>query len=256
MTTSARSVMADWRTSRLTTNPAASTAARAACGSARSAGSTPPISGRRVRRLPRRPGSPRCRGPAHRGDVRPQAALTCWRARESATGRPPGSRVRQPAASAPWLTGAARDPRQPCPGPGRRRECPGTGGQPFPGRDDGALGHLFGQFVQGRRLAAGSDGNQPGGQLGRPREMNGASVITRQAAPADRPAQPQEDDRRLLFGLEPDGVPRPVRSPGRRRSTAWAGRRYGRGTASPRRSAGAIGSRCHWCAAPFRANLA
>ena len=116
-TTSANAVTGDSRNSRLTTNPAASIAARAACGSVRSAGSIPPISN---------PASSPCAaavriaavsrpGPAGRS-VMFQASLIRWRARGSVTGCPPGSTVgRQPASRAPRSPArrgiqASRDP--------------------------------------------------------------------------------------------------------------------------------------------------
>ena len=102
-TTSASAVTADSRNSRLMTNPAASMAARAASGSARSAGSTPPISSVSIspsaaaasRAVLSRPGSEGSSPTFHK-------SRTCCRATGSATGRPPGSRFgRQPASRAP-----------------------------------------------------------------------------------------------------------------------------------------------------------
>ena len=102
-TTSARVVTALSRSSRLTTNGAASMAAIAASGSGRSWSSTPPIS--------KAPSSPRpaaCRiasvsRPSPTG--RPStfhAAASCARAVSSVTGRPPGNRFAiAPASNAP-----------------------------------------------------------------------------------------------------------------------------------------------------------
>ena len=102
-TTSARSVTALSRSSRLTTNGAASTAAMAASGSGRSSSSTPPISrapnapSRAARRISvvSRPG-------AAGSSSTFQAAAICRRAVASVTGRPPGNRFGSaPASSAP-----------------------------------------------------------------------------------------------------------------------------------------------------------
>ena len=102
-TTSARSVTALCRSSRLTTKPAASSAANTASGSAKSSGSMPPTS-----RAPSVPSAAAARIPsasrpsAVGNSATCQACDTCDRAVSSASGRPPGSSPGSaPASSAP-----------------------------------------------------------------------------------------------------------------------------------------------------------
>ena len=102
-TTSARAVTALARSSRLTTNGAISIACSAACGSGRSAGSTPATT--------RAPSSPSAAAasisavlrPCSSGsELLPQVLATSARAAASVTGRPIGSRPgRAPASTAP-----------------------------------------------------------------------------------------------------------------------------------------------------------
>ena len=100
-TTSARSVTALWRSSRLTTNADRSTASSAPCGSGRSSGSIPAVI--RARSGPVSASIAAVSRPASVGSsVTPHTAATSARAAASATGRPPGSRFgNAPASRAP-----------------------------------------------------------------------------------------------------------------------------------------------------------
>ena len=185
-TTSASSVTALSRSSRLTTNGAASMAANAAAGSGRSAGSTPPISSA--------PSSP-VRAAARIADVsRPGR---CGQVDRHSTRRPPGrgrgrrrwAGRREEVGQAAGLqrgplTGPSRDPGDPRAGgvgqPRRRRIRTGTGGQPFPDEQDRSGRQIGVQRVERRRPRR----RGPPSRAGRPawsgpRVAKGATAITR-----------------------------------------------------------------------------
>ena len=132
------------------------------------------------------------------------------------------------------LARAARHPGQPGARrerePGRGRERARHGGQPLADQDHRAglaerLARIFPALVRGLRasrlpargagrvargqrgqrggLVAGQGGQQGAGQLGQPGAGQRRDGEHRQLAVAHRLAQPQEDDRRLVFRLEP-----------------------------------------------------
>ena len=165
----------------------------------------------------------RCRGRRRSGSrSTPHAAATSTRAAASATGRPPGSS----AGSAPAST-APRSParrgtqasRAPVASASRTHggQRAGDGGQPLADQDDRAVAGERGgglgltraspraQRVEHLGLGAGRGRQQRAGQLLQPAGRAAARPRGPSAPPlAHRLAQPQEDDRRLLLGLEAD----------------------------------------------------
>ena len=235
-TTSARSVTATGRSSRLTTNRAASSAASAAVGSGRSCGSTPPTSSA--------PSSPECTAariaavsrPASVGKraAHPRRSPRRRAPAASDTGRPPGSRPGSaPASTAPRSPARRGTHARPRLGlsasrtDGRQRARHGR--QPLADQDDDAVPAQCGSRVRLTRSSRGPQGVEHAQarrrgrsgctvaeSLSRPRVAKGATAYTARP-PSHRLAQPQEDDRRLLLGLEPDEQHRATPTPGRRR---------------------------------------
>ena len=134
------------------------------------------------------------------------------------------------------LAGPARDPGQPGTGrlgqrAARRDRSPGHGGQPLADEDDRAAGRELVRDVLDLGVAArdgrehlglrcpGAAGTSRPDELGQPAGRAAARrTITLVPCLRTRLAQPQEDDRRLLLGLEARRAGRSARPRGRRRS--------------------------------------
>ena len=263
-TTSARSVTAEARVSRLITKSISSRPSRAAPGSRKSLGSTPATISAASSSSPAAAGSRRRRDPAAVGSVSiPQVAATSIRAAGSATGRPPGSRLgRQPASTAPRSPArrGTQASRAPVRSASRRHGGQGAGGQrgPLPDQD-----HRIGIRARDRSAARPAqpprlpDGRRSGWRpiLWAPVLRYGASVATgrpclrnalrsrRKTAPASSSGSKHDQQHRR----RPDSRSAKV-TPCRPASDRCRPPRRP-GTRPPRRCAGGSGSRCCWCRA-------
>ena len=252
-TTSARSVTALGNISRLTTKPAAASAASASAGSGRSARSTPPTSSAaELAVADRGEDAGRCRGPGRRHlGVQPQRQRPRHGPRRRRRCRPPGSRLgRAPASTAP--RSPARRGTQATRAPVARasatsaEKAPGTPASRSPAsttapgrRSASTAGRPSVPSVSARSDApwprAASRARSPSASRpprGERREVDDRQLPVRTVAP-----EPQEDDRRLLLGLEAgeqDGGGRSRSLVGDRAATGAGAGDAARGTPAPR----------------------
>ena len=230
-TTSARSVTALCRSSRLTTNGAASSAASAAGGVGQVGDLHAADQQGAESRRPRRPrGWPRCHGRAPPAVRRRSTRRGLGARRASATGRPPGSRCGQRAGfQRAALTGPARNPGQPGAGgvgeTHRGRQRAGRRRQPLADQDHRTRQARAASLTSARPSSA--PASPPGAVrisvpdiLCRPRVANGAT-----AAPAGRVLRAALRSRRKTIGDSSSGS-KPGQQDGRRLLQVGVGDRH------------------------------